>query len=113
MIGAIQSFFKYNRIDLGFIPTAKGHVQYHNRDIKRAEIKDILNTSLVRDRAFYAVMAQSGLRPDTICKLQRKHIEYDRLLRGESPVKIDVPAEITKGKYRPYFTFISVKLYDV
>jgi len=107
MVGAVQSFLKYTRIQIGFIPMARGHVVYHNRDITRKEIADILNTSLVRDRAFYAVMAQSGLRPVTICKLKIKHIEYERLLRGESPVKIDVPSEIAKGKYDHYFSFIS------
>jgi len=107
MIGAIQSFLKYNRIDIGFIPTAKDHVQYHNRDIKREEIAAIMYVSLPRDRAFYVVSAQSGLRPATICRLQRKHIEYNRLLRGESPAKIEVPQIMAKGKYQAYFTFIS------
>lgn len=107
MVAAVQSFFKYNRIDLGFIPTAQDHVVYHNRDITRKEIADIMNVSLPRDRAFYAVMAQSGLRPDTICKLRIKHIEFDRLQQEKSPIKIDVPVEIAKGKYRSYFTFIS------
>ncbi len=107
MVGAVQSFFMYNRIDIGFIPTAQRHVVFHNRDITREEIADIMNTSLPRDRAFYAVMAQSGLRPDTICKLKLKHVEYDRLKREKSPAKIDVPEEIAKGKYRSYFTFIS------
>jgi len=107
MVGVVQSFFKYSRINIGFIPTAQNHGTYHNRDIERKEIAVIMATSLPRDRAFYAVMAQSGLRPVTICKLQIKHIEFDRLLREESPVKIDVPKEIAKGKYHSYFTFIT------
>jgi len=104
---SVKSFLKYNRIQIGYIPTAKGTTEYHNRDIKREEIATILNVSIPRDRAFYAVMTQSGLRPVTICRLQIKHIEYDRLLRGECPVKIDVPCKIAKGKYHSYFTFIS------
>ncbi len=107
MVGAVQSFLKYNRIQIGFIPMARGHVVYHNRDITRKEIADILNTCLVRDRAFYVVMAQSGLRPTSLCKLKIKDIEYDRLLREESPVKIDVPLMAAKGKYDHYFSFIS------
>jgi hypothetical protein len=107
MVGAVQSFFKYNRIDIGFIPMARGHVVYHNRDITRKEIADILNTSLVRDRAFYSVVAQSGIRPISLCELKIKNIEYDRMLRGESPVRIEVPLELAKGKYDHYFSFIS------
>ena len=104
---SVKSFLKYNRIQIGYIPSAKGTIEYHNRDIKREEIATILNVSIPRDRAFYAIMAQSCLRPVTICMLQIKHIEYDRFLRGECPVKIDVPCKIAKGKYHSYFTFIS------
>ena len=109
MVGAAQSFFKYNRIDIGFIPTAQDHSVYHNRDMTREEIADLMNTSLPRDRAFYAVMAQSGLRPVTICKLKIKHVEYDRLKNELRPIKIDVPVEIAKGKYHSYFSFISLE----
>ena len=109
MVGAIQSFLKYNRIQIGFIPMARGSVVYHNRDIRHKEIADILNTSLIRDRAFYAVMAQSGIRPVSLCKIKIKHIEYDRLLRNESPVKIDVPLNESKGKYGNYLSFTSTE----
>ena len=109
MVGVAQSFYKYNRINIGFIPTAQDHITYHNRDIRREEIATIMNVSMPRDRAFYSVMTQSGLRPVTICKLRIKHIEYERLLREESPVKIDVPSEIAKGKYHSYLTFISAE----
>ncbi len=109
MVGVPQSFYKHNRIDIGFIPTAQGHFEYHNRDIRREEISAIMSISLPKDRAFYAVMAQSGLRPVTLCRLQIKHIEYQRLLMEESPVKIDVPREIAKGRYHSYFSFIGLE----
>jgi len=50
-------------------------------------------------------MAQSGLRPDTICRLKYEHIKED-FINNHVPCKIEVPQEITKGKYRDYFTFI-------
>ncbi len=104
-LAAVKSFFKYNDLPLGYIPSPKMRVTYHNRDITHEEVKLILNASRPRERAFYAILAQSGLRPFTICSLKFKHIKKD-LIANRVPCKIDVPQEIAKGKYRGYFTFI-------
>jgi len=104
-VGAISSFFKYNDLPLGFIPAVNLRVLYHNRDITHEEINLILESSRPRERAFFAIMAQSGLRPFTICKLKYENIKEDwekKLI----PCKIDVPQEIAKGKYHSHFTFI-------
>ena len=104
-VAAVQSFFKYSDLPMGHIPMARETVTFHNRDIEREEIAEILNISTPRDRAFFAVMAQSGLRPDTISKLKIKHLEPD-WSKGTIPCKISIPQELAKGKYRGYFTFI-------
>lgn len=104
-VAAIKSFFKYNDLPLGYIPAPRIRVTYHNRDIAHEEVKLILNASRPRERAFYAILAQSGLRPFTICSLRFKHIKED-LIANRVPCKIDVPQEIAKGKYRGYFTFV-------
>jgi len=101
MVGSVRSFFKYSDLILGFIPTAMKDVVYHNRDIEKEELVDILKNASIRDRAFYAVMAQSGLRPITLCQLRLKHLQPD-LDKGTVPLKIDVPKEIAKGKYKGY-----------
>lgn len=103
---AIKSFFKYNDLPLGYIPTRKRRITYHNRDINHKEVKLILGASRPRERAFYAILAQSGLRPFTICNLRVKHVKED-LISNRIPCKIDVPIEIAKGQYRGYFTFIA------
>jgi len=105
-VGAIKSFFKYNDLPLGYIPAPKMRVTYHNRDITHEEVKLILNASRPRERAFYAILAQSGLRPFSICSLKFKHVKED-LVANRVPCKINVPQEIAKGKYRGYFTFIA------
>lgn len=102
MVACVKSFFKYQDLPLGYVPMSKAQVVFHNRDITKEEIVRIMGVSRVRDRAFFAVMAQSGLRPHTLCLLRVKHVELNR----EAPAKIDVPLEIAKGKYRSYFTFI-------
>jgi integrase len=104
-VGIVKSFFKYNDLPLGFVPVAVGGVVYHNRDVEKEEIEMIINASPPRERAFYAVMAQSGLRPNTIVQLRLKHLEPDFSV-GRIPYKIEVPKEITKGKYSSYYSFI-------
>jgi site-specific recombinase XerD len=102
MVGAVKSFFKYNDLPLGMIPQAMSGVVYHNRDITKEEIVQIMAISRIREKAFFVVMAQSGLRPHTIVQLRMKNLEsFDKV-----PCKIEVPKEITKGKYGSYMTFI-------
>lgn len=107
IVAAIKSFFRYNDLPLSFIPTAKSRVTYHNKEIEREDIAEIINVAKPRDRAFFAFMAQSGLRPATICGLKIKHVE--EILEPATPIpcKISVPQEIAKGKFRGYFTFIA------
>jgi len=104
-VATVKSFFKYNDLPLGHVPTAQLRVLYHNRDITHEEVKLILDASKPRERAFFTVMAQSGLRPHTICSLKYENIRED-FDQERIPCKIEVPQEIAKGKYHSYFTFI-------
>jgi integrase len=104
-IGAVRSFFKYNDLPLAFVPQIKAHVSYHNRDISKEEIKAVIDMSAPRERAFYAMMVQSGLRPDTLCKLRLKNLEPD-FSKNVIPCKITVNEQDTKGKTHAYFSFI-------
>jgi len=107
-VASVKSFFKYNDLPLGHIPIAKKRVVFHNRDITKEEVKKILEVSRPRDKAFFCIMAQTGLRPDTICSLRLKHI-YPDFAKGIIPCKVDVPQEIAKGEYRSYFTFMGLE----
>ena len=104
-VTAIKSFFKYNDLPLGHIPMAKPKVAFHNRDITKLEIVNLLQVSKPREKAFFCMMAQTGLRPITLCNLKLKHIEPD-FSEGVIPCKVDVPEEIAKGEYHSYFTFM-------
>jgi integrase len=103
-VGAVKSFFKYKSMPLAYIPQAKEMITYHNRDIEAKEIAQIMGQSQPREKAFYAVMAQSGLRPCAIKKLRLKHLEDLNIERLS--YKINVPQEIDKGKFGSHVTFI-------
>ena len=105
-VNTVRSFFKYNDLPLGFVPSGSNLIEFHNRDIEKNEILEILRLANVRDRAFFCMMAQSGLRPSTIANLKIKDIEG--ILEENTPVpcKITVRQENTKGKYSEYFSFM-------
>jgi len=104
-VSALKSFFKYNDLPLGYVPVAKGKITFHNRDISKEEVVDILKTSRPRDRAFFSMMAQGGFRPDTLCSLRVKHVE-PTFSKGIVPCKIEIPEEIAKGEFGAYFSFV-------
>ena len=101
----VRSFFKHNDLPLSFMASIRRKVTFHNRDITKEEVVHILSVSSPRDRAFFAVMAQSGLRPSTLCALRMKHLEPD-YSQNMNPLKISVPEDLTKGQYHSYLTFI-------
>ena len=104
---AAKSFFKYSGMKhaLEDIEVGKIKVVFHNRDITKEEIVRILAISRPRDKAFFCVMTQSGLRPVTMAQLRYKYIQKD--FEAETiPMKICVPKEIAKGEYGSFFTFV-------
>ena len=105
MVSVVKSFFSHNDLPLGRVPKARNTVKFHNRDITKEEVQRIQEASRPRDKAFFCMMAQSGLRPVTLCKLKLKHLEPD-FSEGRIPCKIEVPQDLAKGRYRSYFTFM-------
>lgn len=106
MVAATQSFFSYMNLPLNKVLLPNGRVVYHNRDIERKEIVEVLRVSSVRDKAFFAFLAQSGLRPHSICQLRIKDLQPD-LDKGAVPLLVTVRQDITKGKYKGHITFIA------
>jgi integrase len=104
-INTIKSFFRYNSLPLNFIPSGRQYTVFHNRDITKEEIEEIIKISKPREKAYYALMVQSGLRPNEISNL--KIGDFENLLSENPPIpcKITIRQDKTKGKYRPYFTF--------
>jgi integrase len=104
-INAVKSFFKYNDLPLNYIPTGHKFVVFHNRDITKVEIEEIIKIAEPREKAFYVLMVQSGLRPNEICNLRIENLEELLTENTQIPCLIRIPQEQTKGKYSEYFTF--------
>ena len=59
----------------------------------------------LRGKVIVSMLALAGFRVGTLCKLQYRHVRQD-LERNVVPVHVHVEAQITKGKYHDYDTFI-------
>ena len=92
---SIISFFRSYKIPIEVQTNRHTYVKYHNRDIHKDELKRILDHSDLRERTFFLVMAESGLRPSTLVQLKYRDIRED-FESGTVPMKINVPAEIVK-----------------
>lgn len=80
-------------------------VTYHNRDLKKQDIRTILDHAGLRDKTFFLIMAESGMRPQTEVQLHYRDIkeEYES---GRLPMKIELPSLILKDNPSARFTFI-------
>jgi len=110
-LSIVVSFFKHHRILI--YPEYKKHayVKYHNRDLKREEIKRILQNVNIRDRTFFLMMVESGLRPNTLVQLRYKHIKKD--FEGDrTPMMIELPSELLKDRVEARWTFIGEDAYN-
>lgn len=110
-VSAVKSFFKYNDLPLAYVPVAKTQITFHNRDLAKKELVMVIKSSSTRERAFYSVMSQSGLRPGTLSRLRLRHVEPE-LSKGIVPCKVEVPAELSKGEFGAYFSFIGEEAID-
>lgn len=106
-IACVKSFFVYSDLPLPRIGLGKRIVVFGNRDIQKEEITAILqNAKFLRDRAFFTIMAQSGLRPFELCNLKMENIEHSLDGAKQKSYLVTVPQQAAKGKYHEFFTFI-------
>ena len=106
-ISPIKSFFKSNRIDIEVRTLKHPHVVYRNRDITKSELRRILNHASLRDRTFFIMMAESGLRPSTLVQLKYRDLRED-FENNKVPMQINLRPEIVKDAVADRFTFIGI-----
>jgi len=78
-----------------------------NKNITNDEINKITQNSKIREKAFFTIVRQSGLKPSTIKQLKIKHLERIREPDTPIPCKISVLNEIEKAKFGQHPSFIA------
>jgi site-specific recombinase XerD len=83
-------------------------VKNKDRAPKPEEIAEMLDKSDAREGFIIAALATGAFREGTLSKLKYRHVKED-LEAGTIPIHIHVEAEITKGKYHDYDTFLNAE----
>lgn len=105
-LSVLQSFLRSSEIPIEIELPKRAFVKYHNRDLTKEDIRSIIeHVHSIRDKLFFVMMGESGMRPDTLCKLQYKHIKHD-FENNIVPMKVELPSEILKYKVSDRFTFV-------
>ncbi|MDQ1280667.1 MAG: hypothetical protein QG670_1930 [Thermoproteota archaeon] len=104
-VKGVKALYRANNINLVLPHRMSKRVIYNDRAPTPEELAKVLGLGDIREKTIVALLALGGFRVGTLVKLQCHHIRDD-LEAGIVPAHIHVEAEITKGKYREYDTFI-------
>ena len=105
LIKGIKAIFRANGLRLELNYSISSRVTYKPRSPTPEELQKILDLADLRSRVIITLFASGGFREGTLIKLKYRHVRRD-LESGIVPIHIHVEAEITKGKYHDYDTFI-------
>jgi integrase len=108
---AVESFFRVNGIELPGVQTPRLMILYRDRAPTPEELQRALDIADLRGKVIVSILALGGFRLGTLTHLTYGHIAKD-LESDIVPLHIHVEAEITKGKYTDFDTFIGKEAMD-
>jgi site-specific recombinase XerD len=107
-IKSVKTFYRVNGVKIELSEPLSRRVTYKDRAPKPEELSKLLDIGDLRQRFMVAAISLGGFREGTFSKLQYRHVKHD-LEAGITPLHIHVEAEITKGKYGDYDTFLGAE----
>ncbi len=107
-IKAVKTFYHVNGAEVKLLEPLRRKAVYKDRAPKPEEITLMLDKSATRESFIIAAIATGGFREGTFAKLKYRHVRED-LEANRVPIHIHVEADITKGKYHDYDTFINAE----
>ncbi len=110
-VKGVKALFRCNGLKLELPYSLSKRSVYEDRAPTPEELQKILDLADLRERVIITMLALSGFRIGTLSKLQYRHVKRD-LEKGTVPIHIHVEAEITKGKYHDYDTFLGQEAAD-
>jgi len=102
---AIRALYRVNGIDIKLPQPISRRTVKRDRAPKPEELQHVIDIADLRERVIVSMLALGGFREGTLVKLEYRHVKED-LEKGITPLHIHIEAEITKGKYHDYDTFI-------
>jgi len=110
-VKGVKALFRCNGLKLELPYSLPKRVVYNDRAPSPEELQLLLDIANLRERVIISMLALGGFRIGTLVRLQYRHVKRD-LERGIIPIHVHVEAEITKGKYHDYDTFLNQEAAD-
>jgi len=105
-VKGVKALFRCNGLKLELPYSLSKRGVYEDRAPTPEELQKILDIANLRERVIITMLALGGFRIGTLVKLCYRHVKRD-LERQAVPIHVHVEAEITKGKYHDYDTFLN------
>jgi len=104
----VKTFYRVNGVKVELLQPVSRRVTYKDRAPKPEELARLLEIAALREKVIITMLALGAFREETLAKLQYRHVRAD-LEKGLVPIHVHVEAEITKGKYHDYDTFLGAE----
>lgn len=104
-VASVKALYQRNGLDLKLLYPPRRRTRYHDRAPRPEELQRMIDLAGLRGKVIVSWLALGGFRESTLVQLRYRHVRED-LERGVVPVHVHVEAEITKGKYHDYDTFL-------
>jgi site-specific recombinase XerD len=104
----IRTFYRVNGVKIELIEPLSRRVTYKDRSPKPEELVRVLEIAGLREKVIVSTLVLGAFREETLAKLQYRHVRRD-MESNQIPIHVHVEAEITKGKYADYDTFLGAE----
>jgi len=104
----IKTFYRVNGVKVDLNEPLSRRVTYRDRSPTPEELTRTLEIADLREKVIVSMLALGAFREETLAKLQYRHVRVD-LEANRVPIHVHVEAEITKGKYGDYDTFLGAE----
>jgi len=104
-VKGVKALFRCSGLKLELPYSLPKRNVYSDRAPTPEELQQIIDIANIREKVIVSMLALGGFRIGTLVQLKYRHVKRD-LERMITPIHIHVEAEITKGKYHDYDTFV-------
>jgi len=104
-VKGVKALFRASNLKLELAYSLPKRSIYKDRSPKPEELVSLIELADIRVKTIISLLSLGGFRSGTLVKLQYRHVKRD-LEKGVVPIHVHIEAEITKGKYHDYDTFL-------
>lgn len=101
----VRQLYRVNGLQLTLLYRLSKKVRYKDRSPTPEEVQKLVDLADSRGKVIMSMLTLGGFRVGTLSMLQYRHVRKD-LEKGILPIHVHVEAELTKGKYGDYDTFL-------